>query len=106
MAAAALEADGDEDLQELLAHLQLSAVVPALHAPAPPHAEAAVAAQETAAEEEAEDCCFCMVAPPSARLSPCGHAAMCGACTARVVAHGNGLCPMCRARIVSYEELR
>jgi hypothetical protein len=104
-AAAAEPASGaDDDLQELLAHLQLSAVLPALPASAPPHAEAAAAARETAAEEEAEDCCFCMIAPPSARLSPCGHAAMCGACTARVVAHGNGLCPMCRARIVSYEE--
>jgi hypothetical protein len=104
-AAAELASGADDDLQELLAHLQLSAPPPAVHAHAPPLAKVLPAQQPEEEEEEAEECVVCMCAPPSARLSPCGHAAMCGACTARVMgAAGNGLCPMCRARIVSFED--
>jgi hypothetical protein len=39
---------------------------------------------------------FCMDAPRTAALVPCGHALLCDACAAKVLATAAPLCPVCR----------
>jgi hypothetical protein len=41
-------------------------------------------------------CAICMDAPRTAALVPCGHALLCDACAAKVLATAAPLCPVCR----------
>jgi SWI/SNF-related matrix-associated actin-dependent regulator 1 of chromatin subfamily A len=70
------------------------------HPPAPPPALPAAAGAAGGADEDVDGddgcCAICMDAPRTAALAPCGHALLCDACAARVLATAAPLCPVCR----------
>ncbi len=67
--------------------------------------EAQLRAQLRALElalEEARTCAVCLDAPKECALQPCGHACVCAACAAALLARpGGGACPLCRAVVTS-----
>jgi hypothetical protein len=50
----------------------------------------------------ARECIICMDAPRNSRLRPCCHVVLCDMCAAAVLPRNSG-CPVCRARIQTYD---
>ena len=62
--------------------------------------------QEQEREREAKLCVICLDAAKDAVLMPCFHVCVCAGCAAALAARpGGGLCPVCRARIASYQRV-
>ena len=49
-------------------------------------------------DHDSAQCQYCLDAPRTVRLRPCGHACLCGQCYDLIVAAGSG-CPICRAPV-------
>ena len=62
--------------------------------------------QEQEREREARLCVICLDAAKEAVLMPCAHVCVCAGCAAALAARPDGgLCPVCRARIASYQRV-
>ena len=72
---------------------------------APPEHPAAAAHKGTASQPEDDTCVVCMEGPKESVLVPCGHQALCKACTLGLFGSGGGEgreCPICRVAVTQY----
>ncbi len=76
---------------------------PSPHVPQPALPAAAGAAGGIDDDDDGDDgcCAICMDAPRTAALVPCGHALLCDACAAKVLATAAPLCPVCRVAVTA-----
>jgi hypothetical protein len=52
--------------------------------------------------EAVPECVMCLDAPRQSTLAPCGHRVLCMPCTLALLGRQEPLCPICRARVLSY----